>query len=68
MSNLVYDYYEAAVSYKGKRKRLGKYDTPEEASAAYVLAKESYVKELAHEWKDKVEPKAYQALLNWTVY
>lgn len=66
--NIKNNYYEAAISHKGKRKRLGKYETPEEASAAYVLAKESYVKELAHEWKDRIEPRAYQALLDWTVY
>lgn len=60
--------YEAAISYRGKRKRLGKYDTPEEASTAYVLAKEAYVKELAQEWKDRIEPRAYQALMDWTVY
>lgn len=66
--NRKYDYYEAAIGYKGKRKRLGKYKTTEEASAAYVIAKESYVKELALEWKDKIEPRAFEALMNWTVY
>ena len=44
------------------------YTTPEEASAAYVEAKEAYVKELALEWKDKIEPRAFEALMNWTVY
>ena len=66
--NTKYDYYEAAISYRGKRKRIGKYKTPEEASAAYVEAKEAYVKELALEWKDKIEPRAFEALMNWTVY
>ena len=66
--NPKYDYYEAAISYRGKRKRIGKYKTPEEASAAYVEAKEAYVKELALEWKDKIEPRAFEALMNWTVY
>lgn len=61
--------YGASVS-KGKQQReyLGYYATPEEASAAYVIAKEAYVKELALEWKDKIEPRAFEALMNWTVY
>lgn len=62
------DYYEAAISYRGKRKRIGAYATIEEASAAYVVAKEAYVKELALEYKDQIEPRAFEALLNWTVY
>lgn len=66
--NRKYDYYEAAISYRGKRKRIGMYATPEEASAAYVIAKEAYVKEIALEWKDKIEPRAFEALMNWTVY
>lgn len=60
--------YEAAISYKGSRKRIGVYSTTEEASVAYVKAKEAYVKELALEWKDKIDPRAFEALMNWTVY
>jgi len=61
-------YYEAALSYKGSRKLLGQFNTIQEASDVYVEAKEAYVKELAHKWKDKIEPRAYEALMNWTVY
>ena len=50
-----------------ERKRIGAYDTTEEASAAYVV-KEAYVKELALEYKDQIEPRAFEALMNWTVY
>ncbi|CAH1193346.1 HNH endonuclease [Psychrobacter phage D'Alembert] len=49
-------------------KYLGFYKTPEEASAVYVEAKEKYVKYVAEKWKGKIEDRAYQALLNWTVY
>lgn len=51
-----------------ERKYLGRFDTPEEASAAYVKAKEDYIHRLAEKWKGKIEDRAYQALLNWTVY
>lgn len=50
------------------RKHLGYFICPKEASAAYVEAKEAYVKELALEWKDKIDPRAFEALMNWTVY
>lgn len=49
-------------------KYLGFYKTPEEASEAYVKAKEEYVKYVAEKWKGKIEDRAYQALMNWTVY
>lgn len=60
--------YGASLSLYGERKHLGYFKTPEEASAVYVKAKESYVKDLALEWKDKIEPRAFDALMNWTVY
>ena len=60
--------YTAGVRIKTKDCHLGTFNTIEEASAAYVKAKEAYVKEVALEWKDKVEPKAFEALMKWTVY
>ena len=52
----------------GERKYLGSFLTPEEASAAYVKAKEDYIHSLAEKWYGKIEERAYQALMNWTVY
>lgn len=60
--------YTAGTRTKGKDFHIGTFSTPEEASAAYVIAKEAYVKELALEWKDKIEPRAFEALMNWSVY
>lgn len=60
--------YTAGTRIKGKDSHIGTFKTPEEASAAYVIAKEAYVKELALEWKDKIELKAFEALMSWTVY
>lgn len=62
------DKYRALVFNNGIRIHLGDYDTPEEASEAYVKAKEEYVKYVAEKWKGKIEDRAYQALMNWTVY
>ena len=52
----------------GERKYLGSFLTPEEAFAAYVKAKEEYIHSLAEKWHCKIEERAYQALMNWTVY
>ena len=61
--------YCSYIRYNGGDKNyLGAYDTPEEASAAYVKAKEDYIHSLAEKWHGKIEERAYQALMNWTVY
>ena len=52
---------------KGKQKRLGSFNTEIEAFNAYKIAKENYLKELAEKWEDKIDPKAYEALMNYTV-
>lgn len=59
--------YIARCSIKGKREYLGFYNTPEEAFAAYKNAKENYAKELAAKWKDFVDIRVTEALLNYTV-
>lgn len=55
---------------KGKegREYLGYYKTPEEAHKVYVEAKERYVKNKALECANRIEWKAFVALMNWTVY
>ena len=51
----------------GKREHLGSFNTEIEAFNAYKIAKEIYVKELADKWKDKIDPRAYNALMNYEV-
>ena len=46
---------------------LGSYDTVEEAFISYKHTKEAYVKELANKWKDQIEPRVYDALMNYQV-
>lgn len=60
--------YTASLKSGGSDCHLGTFKTSEEASLAYVKAKESYVKEVAIKWKGKIESKAYEALMSWTVY
>ena len=59
----VYDYKEN----KKKRIFLGHYNTPEEAFYAYKEFKESYVKEVADYYKDKIPKKLYNAMYKYEV-
>ena len=52
---------------KGKREYLGYFNTELEAFNAYKTAKEAFVKEQAEKWKGKIDPRAYNALMNYTV-
>ena len=52
---------------KGKSEHLGLFNTELEAFNAYKKAKEAFVKEQADEWKGKIDDRAYEALMNYTV-
>ena len=52
---------------KGKPEYLGLFKTELEAYNTYKKAKEAFVKEQAEKWKGKVDPRAYEALMNYTV-
>ena len=52
---------------KGKQEFLGYFNTEIEAFNAYKKAKEAFVKEQAEKWKDKIDDRAYEALINYTV-
>ena len=46
---------------------LGLFPTAESAFLAYKKEKEAYIKERTEFWKDKMDSKAYTALMNYTV-
>ena len=52
---------------KGKQEHLGYFNTEIEAFKAYKKAKESFIKEQANKWKDNIDPRAYNALMNYEV-
>ena len=52
---------------KGKQEHLGYFNTELEAFNAYKEAKESFIKEQAEKWKGKIDNRAYNALMNYTV-
>lgn len=57
----------SATIYKGKKEYVGYFSTPIDAFNAYKEAKESWIKQVADKWKDKLDPKVYQALYNYKV-
>ena len=59
--------YIARIQRSNKCESLGTYDTPEEAFYAYKPVKEAHIKSLAEKWKDKIDPRVYEALMNWTI-
>ena len=52
---------------KGGQKHLGYFNTELEAYNAYKIAKEAFVKEQANKFKSQIDPRAYNALINYTV-
>ena len=52
---------------KGKQEHLGYFKTELEAFNAYKTAKESFIKEQAEKFKSQIDPRAYEALMKYTV-
>lgn len=48
-------------------KHIGTYDSVEQAFLVYKRTKEDHIKSLANKWKDKIDPRVYDALMNWEV-
>lgn len=59
--------FVAKVVLFDKNKHLGLFDTAEDAFQVYKKAKEVHIKEIAELWKDRIDSKVYQALLNWEI-
>lgn len=50
-----------------KQKKIGRFNTPEEAFNAYKEFKEQYIKQVADEYKDKIPKKLYEAMYKYKV-
>lgn len=59
--------YRAEMNYMGTNKKIGRFDTPEEAFAEYKKYKEKLIKEVAEKYKDKIPNKVYEAMMNWEI-
>lgn len=58
-------HYSACINIRGVSHHLGEFYTKECAGEAYRYAKRTYLTEVAEKWKDEIDPRAYQALLNF---
>ena len=63
------DYHKNRKQFRARcsDKHLGWFNTELEAFRAYKQAKEAYIKEVANKWKDKIDPKVYDALIKYKV-
>lgn len=59
--------FVAQLSTTTGRKHVGAFNNVIDAFAAYKKAKETYLVELAEKWKDKIDDRAYDALMNYEV-
>lgn len=59
--------FRASLCLYGKTKHIGYYNTPKEAFQAYKETKESYVREVAEDWKDLIDDRVYEALKDYSV-
>lgn len=59
--------FRAQVATGKERKHLGYFNTAEEAFKAYKVAKEAHIKAVAEKWKDQLDERVYQVLINYTV-
>ena len=59
--------FAACISRYNKNVTLSVHDCPMEAFYDYKAAKEAYIKEVANKWRDKIDPRVYEALMNWEV-
>lgn len=59
--------YMARIRKHGKQIFIGRYRTIEEAFQAYKNAKEQHIKDMANLYKHELDPRAYDALMNWEI-
>lgn len=59
--------FVARMRRRNKHFHIGIYETSEEAFYAYKREKEIYLKELAEKWRCSIDPRAYNALIAYSV-
>lgn len=59
--------YKAQIRLNGKNQHLGLFDTEQEAYQTYKTAKEANVKNMALEWRDRIDDDVFDALMRWSL-
>ena len=60
--------FQAYCNVNGKRQYLGYFNTPQEAFAVYKPFKENLCKQLALKWKDEIDERLFNAMMNWQIH
>ena len=60
--------FVAHCTVNGKRQHLGYFNTPQEAFNAYKPFKENLCKQLALKWKDEIDERLFNAMMNWQIH
>ncbi len=60
--------YRAMVKMKGRKIQLGSFNNTTDAFLCYKYWKEAYIKVTAEEYKELIDPRAYEALLKYEVH
>ena len=55
------------ISVNGRNVKIGRFKTEIEAFEAYKEGKENVLRGLAEKWKSQIDPRAYEALINYEV-
>ena len=59
--------FRMSANFYGKQRKIGNFNTAEEAFEEYKKHKEGFIRELAKEYKGKIRDFIYNAMLNWKV-
>lgn len=59
--------YYVFISKYGDNKVRGIFDNMDEAKNFYKTEREKYIREVANKWKDRLEPRVYEAINNYEV-
>lgn len=59
--------FRAHLSRNGKQEWIGTFPTESEAFNYYKQEKEKYIKIVAEKWKDKIDSRVYNAMINYKV-
>ena len=59
--------FKASCAVNGKRQHLGYFNTQQEAFTAYKPFKENLCKQLALKWQHEIDPRIFNAMMNWSV-
>lgn len=59
--------FRAQIADGTSSKYLGSFHTVEEAFECFKKAKELRIKEVAEKWKEEIDPRVYEVLINWTI-